>query len=74
MQEAENEVVYNGQRILKHQFRAFIYGHEGQKKLVNSWDEFEAHLSTSLWFKSHEDSIPTPTKKKHSKDSSDAGE
>lgn len=62
---ATDEVIYNGKRIFKHQFRAFIYGVEGQSKLVNSWDEYEANLSSGVWFASI-DAIPKakPQRKK----------
>ena len=62
-----SEVIYNGQRIQKHHFRAFVYGLDDKTKLVNSWDEFEAHMATGLWFPSKEDvptkAIKTPRKK-----------
>ena len=48
------QVVYNGRSIAKEGFRAFIYGSNGIKKLVNGWDEFEAHMATGVWFSSIE--------------------
>jgi hypothetical protein len=44
--------IYLGRQVSKTNFRAFIYGHDGSKKLVNSWDEFEKHMQTGLWFAS----------------------
>lgn len=46
----EDSVFYNGMDVPKEAFRVFIYGIDGAKKLVNSWIEYEAHLSTGLWF------------------------
>jgi hypothetical protein len=42
--------VYNGKIVDRHKFRAFIYNSDGQKKLVESWDEYEKHMQTGLWF------------------------
>ena len=44
------QVEYNGRSIAKEGFRAFIYGANNTKKLVNSWDEFEAHMASGVWF------------------------
>lgn len=46
---------YLGRIVSKEHFRAFIYGADGQKKLVESWDSFEAHMQTGLWFASKHD-------------------
>jgi len=56
-----DEVIYNGKRIQKKQFRAFIYGAEDKRKLVNSYDEFEANLATGIWFAS-KDKVPAKAK------------
>lgn len=48
-------VEYNGRAVPKHGFRVFIYGKEGQSKLVNSWEEFMAHMNTKEWFSSPEE-------------------
>ncbi len=61
------EVIYNGRAISKEHFRAFVYGVEGQQKLVKSWDEFQTHMSTGIWFSSKEeleDKTAKPQKKK----------
>ncbi len=52
MQQKTEEVIYNGRIVDKKHFRVYIFGHEGQKKLVNNYDEYEAHLSTGVWFDS----------------------
>lgn len=47
--------VYLGRIIEKKHFRAFIYGSNGEKKLVESWDEFEANMQSGIWFATVED-------------------
>jgi hypothetical protein len=42
--------VYLGRIVKKENFRAFIYGTNAQKKLIESWDEFEAHMESGVWF------------------------
>jgi|GEM_PF-2306517 len=46
----EEFVKYNGKMIPKKGFRVYIYSRSLEKKLVNSWDEFESHVATGLWF------------------------
>ena len=46
---------YQGRIVSKHHFRAFIYKPDGSQKLVNSWDEFECHIASGLWFVTKED-------------------
>jgi hypothetical protein len=46
----QGSVFYNGRHVPIDGFRTYIYGNAGQKKLVNSWDEFQAHVSTGMWF------------------------
>lgn len=60
------EVVYNGQIINKKHFRVYVYGVEGQKKLVNNYTEYEMALATGLWFDSME-AIPAKPKPNRSK-------
>lgn len=50
--------IYLGRIVPKHNFRAFIYSPNGQKRLVESWDEFEANMATGVWFARQEDAIP----------------
>lgn len=47
--------IYLGRIVEKKNFRAFIYGVNGQRRLVNSWEEFEANMQSGLWFASVED-------------------
>lgn len=42
--------IYLGRIVDKENFRAFIYGPNGEKKLVESWDEFEANMQSGVWF------------------------
>ena len=63
---------YLGRIVSKKNFRAFIYGENGVSKLVNSWDEFEAHMATGVWFALKEDAdnrIPVEKPKRVKKDS-----
>lgn len=49
---------YNGRNLSqydKDKFRAYIYANNGDRKLVNSWNEFEQHMQTGLWFANKED-------------------
>jgi hypothetical protein len=50
--------LYLGRMVPKDKFRAFIYASDGATKLVNSWDEFERHMETGLWFASIDDIKP----------------
>jgi len=58
-----SDIIYKGKRIDKAQFRAWIYGANGLRKLVNHWDDFEAHMSTGIWFQSL-DKVPTKQPRK----------
>lgn len=49
--------IYLGRRVNKEHFRAFIYASDGTKKLVHSWDEFQKHMETGIWF-AHKKDIP----------------
>ena len=47
----DNEhVLYLGRVVPKKNFRTYIYGTDGLSHLVNSWQEFEEHISTGVWF------------------------
>lgn len=47
--------IYLGRIVDKKNFRAFVYGANGEKKLVNSWDAYEAAMESGLWFATVED-------------------
>lgn len=42
--------VYLGRIVEKEHFRVFVHGANGERKLVNSWDEYEAAMESGLWF------------------------
>jgi hypothetical protein len=50
-------VYYNGRMVPREGFRAFVYCTDGKVKVTNSWIEYEAHISTGVWFPS-KDEIP----------------
>ena len=54
------QVIYLGRSIAKEGFRAFVYGSNGQKKLVNNWNEFESHMALGTWFATQEEATPKP--------------
>ncbi len=43
-------VLYCGRIVPIEGFRTFVYGHNGTKKLVNSWTEFQEHIGSGVWF------------------------
>jgi hypothetical protein len=47
-------VLYDGRIVPKQGFRVFIYGFDGQTKLVESWEEYQENISSGVWF-SHAD-------------------
>ena len=47
--------VYLGRIVPKEGFRTFIYSPDGSQKLVESWDEFESHMETGIWFATPEE-------------------
>jgi len=47
--------IYLGQIVDKKHFRTFVYSMDGSKKLVESWDEYENHMESGLWFSTQED-------------------
>lgn len=47
--------IYLGQIVDKKYFRTFVYSMDGSKKLVESWDEYEQHMESGLWFSTQED-------------------
>ena len=44
--------IYKSRMVSKEHFRVFIYAPDGSKKLVESWEEFERHMATGIWFDS----------------------
>lgn len=41
---------YLGRLVSKQGFRTYVYAADGLKKLVNSWDEYQKHMETGIWF------------------------
>lgn len=48
----DSPAIYNGRIVSKGSFRTFIYAPCGKKKLVESWDQFQKHMETGVWFSS----------------------
>lgn len=46
--------IYLGKIVNKDHFRVFIYSSNGDKKLVESWDEYESNMKTGVWFSTNE--------------------
>ncbi len=53
----EPQALYNGRWVLKHNFRAFVYSADN-KKLANSYKEYEDLINSGLWFSNQEDALP----------------
>lgn len=47
--------IYLGRIVEKKNFRAYIYGANGERRLVESWEEFEANMQSGIWFATIED-------------------
>jgi len=62
----EETVFYNGQHVPKNHFRTYIFNVNGEKKLVESWKDYEFHIDTGVWFKSI-DELPKTEKRKYTK-------
>ena len=54
---ADEKVIYDDREVSKKSFRVFIYAKEGAQKLVESWEDFHAHISSGNWFAKKE-SVP----------------
>lgn len=42
-------VLYKGRMVPESSFRTFIYGINGEKMLVESYDEYQKHISSGLY-------------------------
>lgn len=51
----EEMVMYDNRIVPKANFRVFIYNTKNEQKLVESWDEYQAEISSGLWFAKKED-------------------
>ena len=52
---SQNPAVYQRRVVSKKHFRVFIYSATGNKKLVESWEDYERHMATGIWFSSLSD-------------------
>lgn len=50
--DVKKQVMYLGRWVDKDLFRAFVYNIDGDKKLANSYYEFESLISSGIWFDS----------------------
>jgi hypothetical protein len=51
----DTPAIYLGNIVDKKYFRTFVYGVNGTRRLVESWDAFEEAMASGLWFATHED-------------------
>jgi len=49
--------IYKGRIVDKNNFCVFIYSPNGEKKLVKSWDQYEACMQSGVWFNSLNDAL-----------------
>lgn len=59
-------VMYNGRAVPRNGFRAFVFDINLNKRLVNSYDEYEDLVSSGIWFSNKEiaEKIKAQKKKK----------
>lgn len=63
--EKDELVTYLGRAVPKRGFRAYIFNKDGNKKLVNSWEEFDVFTSSDDWFATQEEAeAPKKPRKK----------
>jgi hypothetical protein len=53
----DTEIFYNGKKVLKEHFRAFLYGANSTRILAHNYAEFQRLLATGVWF-IEKDQIP----------------
>ena len=58
----EAPAVYKGRIVEKKNFRTKIYGQNGSKKIVESWEEFEREMASGVWFATLDEAGDTPVK------------
>lgn len=58
------QAIYLGRPVNKNYFRAFVYAANGNKKLVESWDNFEKEMASGLWFATIEEALESSRLKK----------
>lgn len=61
----KNEMVkYDNRIVPKQGFRAFVYNVDGQRRMANSWNEFESYVQTGIWFSSKQAALEKQKLKK----------
>jgi hypothetical protein len=68
MAQAQECVLFDGRMVPIEGFRAFIYTPDGQSKVANSWDEYQEHISSGVWFGSKEEAQGKSKPKKNGKE------
>ena len=48
-------VIYLGRAVPKANFRTYVYGFDGAKMLARTWIQYEALISSGIWFPKLED-------------------
>lgn len=48
-------VVYEGRKVPKDNFRAFVYGTDNKRKLVESYEQFEEAMASGIWFATNDE-------------------
>lgn len=48
-------VNYLGRVVPIENFRTFVYGADGTQKIAKSWEDYEAQISSGVWFPTRED-------------------
>lgn len=66
--------MYKQKAISPNGFRAYVYGREGEKKLVNSWDEFMSNIRTGNWFATKGECFATKILEEHERHAAEAEE
>lgn len=57
-------VNYDNRIVPKEGFRAFIYNVDGERRMANSWNEFQSYVQTGTWFSTKEAAEKQKSKKK----------
>lgn len=55
--------IYMGRIVDKKNFRTFVYSTVGERRLVESWDEFEDAMASGIWFSTPHDAKDSLNKK-----------
>lgn len=57
-------VNYMGNMVDKNSFRVFVYGVNGEKRLAESWEEYQDLICSGIWFTTKEsaESVVTDVK------------